>query len=517
MAGLLGDLGSGLINAGAVLNPQVMQGVQRQQEMQRQQQFVEREFKVRQIVDAVRGGAMDQNQGQALLQQLGVNLPVGPDIQTQQHIQQLAANQEFLSRLQGGQIGAPQQQQAPGLGAPGGITGGQPQGTPSIDPVLVAQSPMAKSYQQALEAQAKLRRDQEALPTGMRLDIAKYTPESLAKYQQTKNLSDLVHIDSAPKVAPETSEVRNITAMLESLGLKKGTPEFNSRFSSEMQKVLTKKEGLTVKVGGVGGEGGTPKPISDDDLKSMSWDDFSKKMKSPLSGRALNDASMTYYLTGQLPQMGMAGRGSAAQARLAAIEGRSKIAAELGVSPEDVASMPASWKANAGALNAVTKDLNTFEPYKKMLDTNADVAIDLGKKVNQRTPVLVNKPLNWLRQNAGDNPDVAEYLAQMRIVQTEAARVINNPRIVGQLTDEARREMDAVITGNAPIDVVERVLNRLKSDGTNRFNAMRSQQSDIMNKMKGGGRRSEETTSPGTQKKTPREMSNDELLKALNG
>jgi hypothetical protein len=157
-----------------------------------------------------------------------------------------------------------------------------------------------------------------------------------------------------------------------------------------------------------------------------------------------------------------------------------------GAGSGDITGGMAEYKANAGALASLTKDINTFEPYKKMLDTNADIAIKLGQKIQQTAPMMVNKPLNWLRQNATTNPDVAEYLAQMRFVQTEAARVINNPRIVGQLTDESRREMDEVVNGNAPIAVVERVLNRLKSDGTNRFNAMRQQQQSIVDQLKGG-------------------------------
>jgi hypothetical protein len=46
--------------------------------------------------------------------------------------------------------------------------------------------------------------------------------------------------------------------------------------------------------------------------------------------------------------------------------------------------------------------------------------------------------------------------------------------------------MHDVITGDAPIAVVDRVLNRMKADGSNRFDAMRSQQGEIMAKMKGG-------------------------------
>jgi hypothetical protein len=191
-----------------------------------------------------------------------------------------------------------------------------------------------------------------------------------------------------------------------------------------------------------------------------------------------------YDKTKTLPPMAWGAAGN--PTREAFLKGFPEWAKTHGKTGSDVGADIATFKANASALTSLTKDLNTFEPYKKMLDTNADIAIKLGQKIYQTNAALVNKSLNWLRQNASSNPDVAEYLAQMRFVQTEAARVINNPRIVGQLTDEARREMDSVIDGNAPIPVVERVLNRVKQDGTNRFNAMRSQQEEIVNKLKGG-------------------------------
>ena len=192
-----------------------------------------------------------------------------------------------------------------------------------------------------------------------------------------------------------------------------------------------------------------------------------------------------YDITGKLPPMAWGAAGN--PTREAFLKGfpQWKKAQGGGGGAPSTAAEQAKYKANASALVNVTKDLNTFEPYKKMLDTNADIAIQLGNKIYQSDAALANKPLNWFRQNATSNPDFAEYAAQMRFVQTEAARVINNPRIVGQLTDEARREMDQVISGNAPIPVVERVLNRLKTDGTNRFNAMRSQQADLIGEMKG--------------------------------
>lgn len=138
------------------------------------------------------------------------------------------------------------------------------------------------------------------------------------------------------------------------------------------------------------------------------------------------------------------------------------------------------FKATGGALNQITKDIAAIRPYKEMLDKNADIAIGLADKGILTSSKVANKSLNWLRQNAADYPDSSEYLAQMRIVTTEAARVLNNPRLVGQLTDSARHEMEAIISGDMPIKSTKRVLERIKTDGTNRVAAMEREQRSLL-------------------------------------
>ena len=146
--------------------------------------------------------------------------------------------------------------------------------------------------------------------------------------------------------------------------------------------------------------------------------------------------------------------------------------ADAEASGTSVADVKAGYKADTAALTANTKALAAIEPFKKMLDTNIDIAKNLSKKVISTNSAYANKSLNWIKQNAGDNPDTAEFLAQMRFVETEAARVLNNPNLTGQLTDSARREMESVVSGNLPINSLDRVLARIKSDGDNRVKAL---------------------------------------------
>lgn len=163
------------------------------------------------------------------------------------------------------------------------------------------------------------------------------------------------------------------------------------------------------------------------------------------------------------------------------------IASDIGLSPERLATLGPENKAKFGALAAVEKDLASIRPFDSMLDTNAKIAIDLAKKISgdRTNSQFINKPITWLEQNATDNPDIAEYLFQIQTVKTEGARILNNPRLVGQLTDSARNEMGMVVNGNMPLGQTERVLGRMMADGKNRVHAIEGESERLRTEIRG--------------------------------
>lgn len=229
-----------------------------------------------------------------------------------------------------------------------------------------------------------------------------------------------------------------------------------------------------------------------------------------------NDISLA--LTGMPRTQIMAGRGKAAMRRWMQVQsgainrlmeenpGMTRDQAAL-----EFANRQAVRKSDVNALAAITKDITSIMPYEQMLNTNAEISINLAKNLMRTDSRVANRSLNWMRQNMGDNPDTAEFLAQTRFVQTEAARVLNNPRLVGQLTDTARREMEDVISGDMPLKSYIRVIKRIQIDGKNRVNAMISKQQSLL---KGGGGGKVKTKSvpklstavTSTQKSGPREF-----------
>lgn len=198
-----------------------------------------------------------------------------------------------------------------------------------------------------------------------------------------------------------------------------------------------------------------------------------------LSESAINDAADIYNSTGKLPALYSDRDSKKAVMNAAAVR------KEQGVT---LPAAQAEYKSNALALNSLTKDIATIRPYKDMLDTNAEILKTLAQKAIATGSPFINKPINWIEQNAAGDPDMAEFLAQMHFVQSEAARVIQNPRLVGPMTDAAKQEINAVINGSMSLDQVERVVNRIQADGNNRVNAMERERGVILKGMtKRGG------------------------------
>lgn len=167
----------------------------------------------------------------------------------------------------------------------------------------------------------------------------------------------------------------------------------------------------------------------------------------------------------------------------------SSIAKEIGVTPQALATLGPENKAKFMALNGVEKDLASIRPFDTMLDTNAKIAIDLAKKISgdRTNSQLLNRPISWLEANAADNPDIAEYLFQIQTVKTEGARILNNPRLVGQLSDSARQEMGNVVNGNMPLGQTTRVLERMMSDGKNRVHSLEQEADRLRADVRGSG------------------------------
>lgn len=160
---------------------------------------------------------------------------------------------------------------------------------------------------------------------------------------------------------------------------------------------------------------------------------------------------------------------------------------ERGMGVGDVMRARADIKASGKALGQIETDLAAFRPYASMLDRNITAVDQLAQQVVKTGIPVLNKPLNWIMQNLAGDPNMAEYLAQVRFTQTEAARVINNPRLVGVLTNEARAELEEIYNGNMTLEQTRSVLKRIKMDSENRVIEMERERDRQRAQISGAG------------------------------
>jgi hypothetical protein len=136
-----------------------------------------------------------------------------------------------------------------------------------------------------------------------------------------------------------------------------------------------------------------------------------------------------------------------AQNRAAVVNAWAAKQAAAGFSGADTVAKRDAVRANASALVGTTKQYSAVTAYAGTLDKNLSVLEQLADRVDDTGTPVLNR---WLRSGkkavAGD-PDVTAFDAQMRLVKTEAARVVNNPNLTGVLTNEAQEEIDKVFGG----------------------------------------------------------------------
>lgn len=202
---------------------------------------------------------------------------------------------------------------------------------------------------------------------------------------------------------------------------------------------------------------------------------------------AITNEAYAQIINGKATSGFMGSGASSEPTRAAVANKKEEIRQELGWTPAELATKGPENRTKFMALGSIEKDLAAIGPFHDMLNTNAKIAIQLAEKIaSDRTgSQLLNKPITWLQANAADNPDIAEYLFQIQTVKTEGARILNNPRLVGQLTDSARHEMGDVVNGNMPLGQTRRVLARMMSDGDNRVNALSAQRDKTIQEIRG--------------------------------
>lgn len=181
----------------------------------------------------------------------------------------------------------------------------------------------------------------------------------------------------------------------------------------------------------------------------------------PLTPEATEMLADMFARTGTMPTMGQGG---------VAASNRKQIfnAAAKKYQGLDLASMASAYKANVGSLVGLQANLDKVKSFEKTAFKNLDTFIDQAQKVVDSGSPLINRGLRSFSDQVLGSPTMAAYNAARQIVIPEFTRIMNSTDLKGQMTVNARKEMDAVIRGDATLAQILNVAKVLKADSDNR-------------------------------------------------
>lgn len=166
---------------------------------------------------------------------------------------------------------------------------------------------------------------------------------------------------------------------------------------------------------------------------------------SDLSPGALENATVNYMLTGQLPPIGRGGQGQAQ--RTAIMNHAADMAQASGVSPAELATRAGQQKALQGSLNAYQKRADAMAGQENSFLNNLDQAQKISDLVDRTRSPAINRFLQTGEFESGDQ-DVAALRAALIPVAADYAKIMSG----------------ATGAGGTPVSTMEEALSLIRSD-----------------------------------------------------
>lgn len=197
-----------------------------------------------------------------------------------------------------------------------------------------------------------------------------------------------------------------------------------------------------------------------------------------LTPAGLDAAASMFAKTGQLPALGMGDKTTRKQIinRAAAL-----------MPGLDIAASKADYTANASSLQNVTRTLDTLTAFENTAGKNLDQFLALAAKIPDKGSPWINAPLRTLNKQVVGDANQAAFEAARDVALREIARVTNDPKLSGVLSDSARQEVSGLSPKDATFAQIKAVAQTLKQDMANVHSSLSDQQSAIQSRIKGSG------------------------------
>lgn len=179
-----------------------------------------------------------------------------------------------------------------------------------------------------------------------------------------------------------------------------------------------------------------------------------------LTDAALEQQTDAYLATGKLPQ----GYGPAATMRNTAIMNNAA-KRDPGAA---LARNTAVFKADSANLTNLQKTEGTLSAFESTAGKNLDNFIEKASKIPDTGVPWLNTPVRLLSDKMLGSPDMVAAKAAGDVALREIARVTNDPKLSGALTDSARGEVQGLMNSqNATLPQILAVAKVLKQDMAN--------------------------------------------------
>lgn len=190
-----------------------------------------------------------------------------------------------------------------------------------------------------------------------------------------------------------------------------------------------------------------------------------------LTDQAKDMAAENYFQTGQLPS------GMRSPAMSGAIISR---AAQLHPNATtELAGNRAAYEANKKSYDNVTGTLDTLSSFEQSGLKNLKQFTDLASKLPDTGVPWLNTPVRNLNQNLVGAEYMPAIEAARGVALREIARVTNDPKLSGSLTDSARGEVSNFSPENATLPQIKHVVEVLTNDMANVHSSLAQQKADI--------------------------------------
>ena len=199
--------------------------------------------------------------------------------------------------------------------------------------------------------------------------------------------------------------------------------------------------------------------------------------KTDLTPQGLDAAAMMFAKTGQLPALGMGDKTT----RKAIINRAAAMVPGL-----DVAGAKADYGANQSSLKNVTGTLDNLTAFENTAGKNLDQFLSLAAKVPDTGSPWLNTPLRLLNDKMVGSENQAAFSAARDVALREIARVTNDPKLSGVLSDSARQEVSSLSPKDATFAQIKKVASVLKQDMANVHSSLSDQREAIQGRIKLG-------------------------------